>query len=110
MYPPPQYLSRQIQIHPREADIIAGEINVLIKRFEAEYAKLNKDFITYMASWTGRRQMVFYDFAYPQIGKLSTFIEQLKEREKVYRDFKVTVWEEYTNPEWVAYVRNHHSP
>jgi hypothetical protein len=107
MYPPLQYLSRQVQIHPPEADVIAGEINTLIRRCEMEYAGLPKDFIAYMASWTGRRQMVFCDFAYPQIGKLSAFIEKLKEREKVYREFKVTVWEEYTNPEWEAYMRNH---
>jgi hypothetical protein len=108
MAAPPQYLHRQVNIHPREADDIADEIHKLVTRFMSEYTKFNKEFILGTANWTGHQQMLFYDKAYPRIGKLAEFIEYIKTQETFYRSLMVWIWEDYINPDWEAYMNNMH--
>jgi capsule polysaccharide export protein KpsC/LpsZ len=100
MTAPPQFLFRQVNIHPREADVIAGEIQRLIQRLAAEHSDLDTTFINGVYGWLGHQKDQFWEQARPRIKKLADFIELLKTRESYYRSLMVWTWEEYPNPEW----------
>ncbi len=106
MTAPPQYLHRQVNIHPREADVIAGEIHNLVLRLSTEHANLESSFINGTYGWLGHQKDLFWSEARPRIKKLSDFVEFLKTREEYYRNLLVWVWEEYTNPDWEVYMRS----
>jgi hypothetical protein len=100
---PPQFLYRQINIHPREADVIAGEIHNLVLRLTAEHANLDSSFINGVYGWLGHQKDLFWEEARPRIKKLAEFVDYLKSRENYYRAIMVWTWEEYPNPEWAAH-------
>ena len=100
MTAPPQFLFRQVTLHPREADVIAGEIQRLIQRLTTEHANFETAFIHGIYGWLGRQKDRFWEQARPRIKNLADFIELLKTRESYYRTVMVWVWEEYPNPDW----------
>jgi len=106
--PPPQYLYRQIHIHPREADVIAGEIQKVVQRLTTEHANLSAEFVQKVYGWLGHKKDEFFDQANPRIKKLAEFADYLKSRESYYRNLIVETWEQDEKPEWTAYMNSKH--
>jgi hypothetical protein len=102
---PPQFLYKQIYIHPQEADRIAEEIRNLIQRLEKEHAGLDTSFLHGVYGWLGHQKDLFWEEARPRIRKLAEFMDMLRIRENYYRTLMVEVWEKYDNPEWEVYMK-----
>jgi uncharacterized protein YukE len=103
--PPPQYLYRDVQYHPPEADRLADRILEKIRQLTVEKDKVKSSANYLDSNWEGRRKNAFVSEVDPNKRKLVEQLERLTKQEKFFRTVKVTRREQYVNPEWEAYQR-----
>jgi hypothetical protein len=102
---PEQFLYRQVQVHPPEADWVADRIRGLVQKLTAEHSGLDTISINVCYDWRGSQKDRFFDQTRPKVKKLGEYIDYLRTRESFYRQFMVWKWESYTNPAWEEYMR-----
>jgi len=106
MQPPPQqYLYRDVQFHPPEADHLADKILDKIRQLTAEKDKVESSAKYLDSNWEGHRKEVFVSEVDPHKRKIIEQLESLIKQEKFFRTIKVTRREQYVNPEWETYQR-----
>jgi hypothetical protein len=103
--PPQQYLYREVQFHPPEADRLADRILEKIRQLTAEKDKVESSAKYLDFSWEGHRKEVFISEVDPHKRKNAAQLENLIKQEKFFRAIRVTRREQYTNPDWEAYQR-----
>jgi uncharacterized protein YukE len=103
MQPPPQqFLYRDDQIHPPEADRLADKILEHIRQLNAEKEKVETSARHLDSTWEGHRKETFVSDFDPHRRKIITQIENLMKQEKFFRSIQVTRREQYLNPAWEA--------
>ncbi|MBN2083756.1 MAG: hypothetical protein JW748_00930 [Anaerolineales bacterium] len=103
--PPPQYLYRDVQYHPPEADRLADKILEKIRQFTMEKDKVETSSRYLDSNWEGRRKETFVSEADPHKRKTLEELEHLRKQEQYFRTIKVTRREQYVNPDWEAWQR-----
>ncbi len=99
---PQQYLYRDVQIHPPEADRLADKIAERIRLLSVEKDKLESSARYLDSTWEGHRKEAFISDIDPHRRKIVAQIENLMKQEKFFRSIKVTRREQYLNPAWEA--------
>jgi uncharacterized protein YukE len=102
---PPQYLYRDVQYHPPEADRLVDRIVEKIRQLTIEKDKVNTSANYLDSNWEGRRKNAFVSDVDPNKRKLVEYLEKLTAQEKFFRTLKVNRRDKYVNPEWEAYQR-----
>jgi hypothetical protein len=103
--PPPQYLYRDVQFHPPEADRLADKILEKIRQLEGEQKKVDSSINYLDFNWEGHRKDSFITEVDPHKRAIATTLENLIKQEKFFRTIKVTRREQYINPDWENYQR-----
>jgi hypothetical protein len=103
MAAPPQFLYRDVSVHPPEADRLADKIAEFIRKLMSEQSKVGRSLMEMDPEWEGHQKATFFSGVNPQQKKGDCVIEYLKRQESVFRNLRVTVREAYTNPAWEAY-------
>jgi len=102
---PPQYLYRDVQFHPPEADRLADRILEKIRHVTVEKDQVNTSANYLDSNWEGHRKEAFVSEADPQKRKMIDQLEHLRKQEQFFRTIRVTRREQYVNPEWEAFQR-----
>jgi uncharacterized protein YukE len=102
---PPQYLYRDVQFHPPEADRLADKIAQKIRELTAQKDTVHTSANNLDFSWEGQRKSKFMAEVDPHKRKLIEQIENLTRQEKFFRAIKVTRREQYVTPAWEAAQR-----
>ncbi len=102
---PPQYLYRDVQYHPPEADRLADRILEKIRRLTMEKDKVETSTNYLDNNWEGHRKQTVISEVDPNRRKVIAHIEHLTRQEKFFRTLRVNRREQYVNPDWEAYQR-----
>jgi uncharacterized protein YukE len=102
---PPQYLYRDVQYHPPEADRLADQILEKIRQITPEKDKVETSTNYLDTNWEGHKKSAFISEVDPNRRKFITQLENLIRQEKFFRTIRVNRREQYVNPEWEAYQR-----
>jgi hypothetical protein len=103
--PPPQYLYRDVQFHPPEADRLADKILEKIRQYTLEKDRVDSSAKYLDFNWDGHKKEAFISEADPNRRKIIVQLENLIRQEKFFRAIRVTRREQYVNPAWEAYKR-----
>jgi uncharacterized protein YukE len=103
--PPPQYLYRDVQFHPPEADRLADRILEKIRHLTMEKDKVGSSANYLDNNWEGNRKQAFISEVDPHKRNIITRLENLIKQEKFFRTIRVNRREQYVNPDWEAYQR-----
>jgi hypothetical protein len=102
---PPQYLYRDVQFHPPEADRLADRILEKIRQLTMEKEKAESSANYLDINWEGHRKQSFISEVDPHKRKLSEQLKLLRDQEQYFRTIRVTRREQYLNPAWEAHQR-----
>jgi hypothetical protein len=102
---PPQYLYRDVQFHPPEADRLADMIRDRIRLLTGEKEKVDTSANYLDFNWEGHRKERFFSEVDPSKRKFAEQLENYRKQEQFFRTIKVTRREQYTNPAWEAAQR-----
>jgi uncharacterized protein YukE len=103
--PPPQYIWREVQFHPPEADRLADKIHEKIRQMTDELTRTNSALNPLRNNWEGHRKEAFVSQVDPHPRKLGEQIEHLRQQERTFRQIRVTRREQVPNPDYDAYQR-----
>ncbi len=103
--PPPQYLFRDVQFHPPEADRLADRILEKIRHLTMEKDTVGSSANYLDNNWEGNSKQAFLSEVDPHKRNLITRLENLIKQEKFFRSIRVNRREQYVNPDWEAYQR-----
>src|SRR4030042_2829232 len=95
---PPQYLYRDVQYHPPEADRLADRILEKIRHITVEKDKVETSTNYLENTWEGNRKQAFVSAADPNRRKSIAPLETLITQEKFFRTIRVHRREQYVNP------------
>jgi len=102
---PPQFLYRDVQFHPPEADRVAEKIAELIRKFTSEKSNVDGSVVSLNSDWEGHQKEMFVSDVNPHQKKGESTLDYLKRQESYFRNLRVTKREAYTNPAWESYTQ-----
>jgi hypothetical protein len=105
MAAPPQFLTREVSIHPPEADRLADRIAEIIRKLIAEQTTVDSHINNLRSDWEGHHEEMWISDINPHQKKSANLVEEMRRQEKHFRTLMVTKREEYTNPAWEAYQK-----
>ena len=79
MAAPPQFLYRDVSVHPPEADRLADKIAEFIRKLMSEQSKVGRSLMEMDPEWEGHQKATFFSGVNPQQKKGGCVIEYLKE-------------------------------
>jgi hypothetical protein len=101
---PQQFLFREVEIHPYEADRVADKIAEFILNYSASKNKIESIIKELSINWEFHKNGAFQIKANLQGDEFTEIIKMFHKQENYLRDIIVMRKERYLNPEYEKYI------